>query len=676
MKVGLLNLRPKYETYDVPLSVPNGCDYLASYLNHNIENCHAFVEYDYQRLMLQKPDIIGISSFTRTYSDAIEISRKIKTAYPNIPIIIGGHHITAMPEDLDYSMDIGVIGEGEITLYELVTTYIRDSVFTDENLSAINGIIFKDRLGKFVKNKSRELIKNLDDLPLPYRTVIPEIRGFWQQVIFTSRGCPFRCKYCAISEFWESIRYHSHERIIEELNLIISKEGNANVIIYDDLFGINKKRLKLLVEAIRAEGIHKKLTFNCNGRASVFDEEIAQMFVDMNIKNVVFGMESANDRILGYMKGATTAKQNQRALDICKKYNITAVPNFIVGFPTETKAEAADTYWFIKKNIKDLTDFRVFPACPLPGTHLWDYAVEKNLVDKNYSSWENLDFFFDTEKSIYLNPDQYDKYEYKKMVDDFMDLRIQSKPFVVTSGEVNEKYKYFTNIARFISKIDLIKTTNVLEITTENFSMNNFFTNNLISHSARVVNGKVVLNDVNNLKYDTIIILNALERTINPELELEKLKNLLSENGQILVFSYNTTNPLFIFKMLFTSDLYNTWGEKDKAMIFDSINKLLLNDEGASPEKIKSAIHSNIYSFWGVNNTDNINMFTKTTLNELFKNLGFEMLQNKSVSINIDKNIKYIYDTIKQLFTTFFNNEGHFDECFANIGLYQKEKNS
>lgn len=673
MKVGLLNLRPKYETYDVPLSVPNGCDYLASYLNHNIENCNAFVEYDYQKLMLQKPDIIGISSFTRTYSDAIEISKRIKSTYPTIPIIIGGHHITAMPEDLDYNMDVGVIGEGEVTLYELVTTYIRDSIFNDDNLSTINGVIFKDKLGNFVKTKSRELIKNLDDLPLPYRTVIPEIRGFWQQVIFTSRGCPFRCKYCAISEFWESMRYHSHERIITELNLIISKEGNTNVIIYDDLFGINKKRLKLLVDSVRAEGIHKKLTFNCNARASVFDEEIAQMFVDMNIKNVVFGMESANDRILGYMKGATTAKQNQKALDICKKYNITAVPNFIVGFPTETKAEAADTYWFIKKNIKDLTDFRVFPACPLPGTHLWEYGIEKNLIDKNYKSWENLDFFFDTEKSIYLNPEQYDKYEYKKMVDDFMDLRIQSKPFIVTSGEGAEKHKYFTNIAKFIAKIELIKSNKVLEVASENFSINSFSNSVIATDSCKVINGKIELDYIKDIKYDTILVFNVLEKTINPKMEIEKLKNLLSENGQILVFSYNATNPLFIFKMLFTPDIYNSWDEKDKLMIFESINKLIFNEGNVSPEKIKEfTTHSNIYSFWGINSADNINLFTKVTLNELFEKSGFEVILNKSVNINLDKNIKYIYDTIKQIFSFYLKNEAGFDECFANIGLYKK----
>ena len=143
------------------------------------------------------------------------------------------------------------------------------------------------------------------------------------------------------------------------------------------------------------------------------------MFVDMNIRSCVFGMESANDRILNYMKGSTNARQNQNALDLCKKYNIVAIPNFIIGFPTETKEEASDTYWFIRRNLNNLSDFRIFPACPLPGTHLWDYAVSKEVVSKEFDNWQELDFIFDAEKSVFLNSELYDKYQYATILDEF-----------------------------------------------------------------------------------------------------------------------------------------------------------------------------------------------------------------------------------------------------------------
>ncbi|MFN4151749.1 MAG: B12-binding domain-containing radical SAM protein, partial [Candidatus Sericytochromatia bacterium] len=402
MRIGFLNIRPEYETEQIEVFyyLPTSSDYLATYIKSKMPDVETFIHYDINKLMEDKPDIVAFSSFTRTYHLAKKYAKQIKQERPDIPIVIGGHHISSLPENLDINMDIGVIGEGEITFHEIIELF-KENNLNSESMSKIDGIVFRNNENKLEKTKSRELISNLDILPIPSRNRNDYVEGYWQEAIFTSRGCPFRCKYCSISEFWESIRYHSPERVVEELKSIIEKPNHPKrIIILDDLFGINKKRLKLLVEAIKAEGINKKVVFTCNARSSVFDEEIAQLFVDMNVKACVFGMESANDRILGYMKGSTTAKQNQKAIDICKKYGISATGNFIVGFPTETPAEAADTYWFVRKNSKDLPDFRVFPACPLPGTHLWEYAKSKDLVKETYEDWGDLDFFFDRDNEI------------------------------------------------------------------------------------------------------------------------------------------------------------------------------------------------------------------------------------------------------------------------------------
>jgi anaerobic magnesium-protoporphyrin IX monomethyl ester cyclase len=647
MRVGLLNIRPDYSVNDVPISVPNGTDYLAAFVNEQLPDCQAYVEYDAKLLMDRKPDIVGISSFTRTFGAAKRIAADIKK-HADIPVIIGGHHISALPDNLDKNMDAGVIGEGENTLIELIKLYNSGSVNSD-SLAAIDGIVYRNEQGELIRTRSRGLISDLDILPLPYRTIVSGVNGYWQQSIFTSRGCPFRCKYCAISEFWDKIRYHSPERVITELNDLISKTGCKTITIHDDLFGINKKRLKTLVDLIRSEKIHQKVSFTCNARASVFDEEICQMFVDMNIRACVFGMESANDRILAYMKGSTTAKQNQRALELCQKYNLIGVPNFIVGFPTETPAEAGDTYWFIRKNLDKLTDFRVFPACPLPGTHLWDYAVSKGIVNQEYTDWEELDFYFFPDKSVYLNSEIYDRYEYSEILGKFYNLRETTKPFDVFSGELSEKRNYSVDLFNLIatSVNTKEKELKILEISNLELSINDVIplAKTLVNHP--VSSGKFQVEGYPEKSFDLILLLHSLELTRNPKEELQKLKRLLLPGGKIIIATHNILSPLFLLKILSGTDLYNSWGANERKIISYYSSMILTAPEEERSTLFKNFTSSNIYSFWGISDQKNLSYFTEQSMEKTASDAGFQVTKNKSLKIEIDKKILSLFEQIE-----------------------------
>jgi anaerobic magnesium-protoporphyrin IX monomethyl ester cyclase len=671
MKVGLLNIRPDYSVNDVPISVPNGTDYLASFVNEHLPGFQAYVDYDARRLIEKKPDIVGISSFTRTFGAAKRIAADIKK-YADIPVIIGGHHISALPDNLDQNMDIGVIGEGENTLVELLK-YYSSGEKSPEKLAAIDGIVYRGQDGELIRTRSRGLIADLDVLPLPYRTVVSDVKGYWQQSIFTSRGCPFRCKYCAISEFWDKIRYHSPERVIVELNDLIARTNCQTITIHDDLFGINKKRLKTLVDLIRAEKIHQKVSFTCNARASVFDDEICQMFLDMNIRACVFGMESANDRILAYMKGSTTASQNQKALDLCKKYNIIGVPNFIVGFPTETKAEAAETYWFIRKNLDRLTDFRVFPACPLPGTHLWDYAVSKEIV-KDFQDWEELDFYFFPEKSVYLNNDIYDRYEYSEILGRFYNLRDETKPFDVFSGELTEKRNFSVNLFKAIAETLHVKdrNTKVLEISSLDLSINDVtpLADRLVSNPAQ--NGKFLLDGYPEKTFDTVLLLYSLEQTRDPQKELEKIKKLMAPGGTLVIATHNILNPLFLLKILSGTDLYNSWGNNERKIISYYSSMITSAPEEERAALFKNFTSANIYSFWGISDPKNISYFSRPLIEKAVLQAGFQVTGHKSLKIEMDEKIINLFDQVREtasrlLQTDIQVSNGFSDLTFCNL---------
>ncbi|MBC7472941.1 MAG: B12-binding domain-containing radical SAM protein [Candidatus Sericytochromatia bacterium] len=670
MKVGLLNIRPKYEDYSVPISLPSSCDYLASYLNTNMEGCEAHVEYELDDMLAKKPDIIGLSSFTRTYTAAREIAKEIKKR-TNIPVIIGGHHISALPYNLDHTMDIGVLGEGEITLIEILRLYELGNV-TDQKLAEIDGIVYYNENKELIRTKPRALIKDLDSLPIPYRTPFKKsVVGHLQHAIFTSRGCPFRCKYCAISEFWDQIRYHSPERVLEELMLLISQTNCREIAIYDDLFGINKKRLKSLVDLIRSENIHKKVNFTCNARASVFDDEICQLFLDMNIKACVFGMESANDRILAYMKGSTTGKQNQKALDLCKKYNISATPNFIIGFPTETPAEASESYWFIRKNKELVNDFRVFPACPLPGTHLWDYAIEKKIVQRDYEDWDEVDFFFTPEKSIYLNAEIYDQYEYKSILDSFYELRNKSKNFNVTSGEKYEKYVYSEKLLRYISlTLSLKNKPEVLEITNLNFSVNNNPQNTNVKTISLEKYTKLDLSDYQENSFDNILLFHVLEFFPEPEKEILKLKKLLKPNGKIVLVTYNVKNPLFFLTLIKGLDTNNAWSAKERELINQYVEMAHAKEDVENKfEYVKKMFNQNIYSYWGICSKNNVSHFEINRIKDIANKTELKILDNKKFFIDLDKATTDFYDQLSILISTSIGINNTKDYSFSNVSF-------
>jgi anaerobic magnesium-protoporphyrin IX monomethyl ester cyclase len=137
-----------------------------------------------------KPDIVAISSITPNYKYARVYAEAVKKY--NLPIIIGGMHVSALPNCLTNDMDIGCIGEGEQTFFELIQLYIEKSDFIKEDLNKINGIIYRDEDGQLVRTPNREVIISLDDVPHPKRSLI----GYsHREYLYTTRGCPYKCVF-------------------------------------------------------------------------------------------------------------------------------------------------------------------------------------------------------------------------------------------------------------------------------------------------------------------------------------------------------------------------------------------------------------------------------------------------------------------------------------------------
>lgn len=412
MKFALVFLNQK------EVAPPLGVAYIASYLKEysKIDDLDVIIvdkEDHMKRIQKEKPDIVGISSVTKEFSETQQFAKEVKSKF-NIPVIIGGVHITSVPNSLDTSFDLGVLGEGEQTTLELLDSYKRFGTFKPEELKKIDGIAFRNN-GKLSITKPRQFITPLDKIPPPARDLL-KMKEFYLRPsrtapdkigrgtsMMTSRGCPYNCVYCASPAFWRrTLRFHSAQYVVDEINQIVNEYKVDSIRIWDDLFIADVKRLEEIIKLIRNEGLNDKIEFYIYGRANLMTEKIVKLLKSMNVNYISFGLESGSDKILQFLKGKNvTAKQNREAVELSKKHGLFVDATFILGSPDETKEDIEKTLNLIKNESIDMSS--VCSLTPFPGTVLWDYIKKEKMIKEDGDiNWDtvNLKSFQD---GLYMN---------------------------------------------------------------------------------------------------------------------------------------------------------------------------------------------------------------------------------------------------------------------------------
>jgi len=382
--------------------------YISSYLKKHLNFHNIVIERFSDKLLSHKPDVVYITSTTMDYSKAIEIATKAKLGW-NAITIVGGHHISLLPESLHKSIDIGVIGEQELTAKELFEYLLSDAdvinkkVLNKEKLEKIKGIVFhKD--GKKIITEERELIENLDSLPYPDRELL---RGKWasfvgkEGTIVSSRGCPFHCSFCSRRVVWENkYRVVSVEYIVKEIEYLHTIYKAKHIIINDDLFFTKKEKLEKIAELLKEKRLLGKITLECSTRAELIDEETIQLMKRMNFKILRLGIESYNEKVLEeYNKKELNKKVINDVLILCKKYGFKVSASFIIGAPRETMRDILETYVFLRDNMDKIHWFCGSELLPVPGTKYWEILEKKGKVNLNM----NWALFNSGEEAIYSN---------------------------------------------------------------------------------------------------------------------------------------------------------------------------------------------------------------------------------------------------------------------------------
>lgn len=330
------------------------------------------------------PDLIGISSTTPNISDAGNVASLIKRTMPEVPIAIGGPHVTAIPvETLKEfgAIDIAVVGEGEGAFLDIVKGL---------RLPDIKGIAYREG-GNIVLNGSRPHIEDLDSLPMPAHHLLD--MDFYLRPsrftsrnlilrttsIFTARGCPYRCSFCAGPVvFPGKVRYHSAKRVIAEIDNLVNRYNVEALYFAEDMFLASKKRAVELLEEFIRQPWSRRLKWFAQARVNVIDDEMLKLMKRAGCVGVEYGFESGSQRILDAMNKISRVEDNVKAALLTRKAGLRFQANIIVGYPGETKEDFAATISFLKTIKPSNIGFNIF--MPLPGTSIYKRLKEEGKV--------------------------------------------------------------------------------------------------------------------------------------------------------------------------------------------------------------------------------------------------------------------------------------------------------
>ncbi len=366
----------EHENVVVP---PLGLAYLGAVLVKNgfeVKILDAFAEQlswaDFEeRVAQERADLIGIGGMSAVIDSsfrALEISRKY-TQY----LTMGGPHVSAYREEIFQQcpqIDFAIYGEGEATFLELAR-----KLEEGEDLSSIRGLIRKEGI-----NPPRELLKDLNSLPFPARQLLPNdcyryalTPGKSVTTMFTSRGCPYQCIFCDKSVFGSRYRARCPENVVGEMEEIVSGYKINSIIIYDDLFTMQRERVKEICKGIIEKKL--KIDWKCEGRVSRMEEGMLRLMKKAGCSLIAYGVESGNQKVLDYLRKKTTVEQIREAFKLTKKVGIKPVAYFILGSPVETYEEALESIEFAKR--LDPTYVQFSTLSPFYGTPLYTQVVEK-----------------------------------------------------------------------------------------------------------------------------------------------------------------------------------------------------------------------------------------------------------------------------------------------------------
>lgn len=363
-----------------------------------------------------QPEMVGITSNTPQVKQGWYAAREIKSVL-DVPIVQGGPHVSALPEESASRPEIDIVarGEGEDTWIDLCQTIERarkdNPKFQTRDLldpsgkilSGVLGVTYQTSDGKIRHTHERPAIADLDTLPFPayhffkmdrYTSLQPAMDAIQAGKSFsmmTSRGCPYRCTFCSQSVMAEKWRARSPESVVKEWRHLVEELGAQEIGILDDSANIQRARLHDLCARLIDAKLNHVPWILINGiRANLADEELLRHMKQAGLLRLAFGVETGDEDILESIDKRVTHDQIRAAFKNAKKVGLETVGFFIMGLPGDTEETMEKTIRFACELDPLVANFSMMT--PYPGTKVWE-QVHRNGGRMLVKDWQDYVFF-------------------------------------------------------------------------------------------------------------------------------------------------------------------------------------------------------------------------------------------------------------------------------------------
>ena len=336
------------------------------------------------RIEAEGPDVVGVSCYSLGRFLAFDLVKAVKARLPDIPVVMGGPHVTSYAEKLFEEcpdVDAAIIGEAEFSLAEVVDR-LRDNAPFDD----VPGVIFRNDRGELVMSGPPKPVQDLDALPYPSRHIYTE--GVYNplpimvscpqmpsETIIASRGCPWaKCRFCYEGgKYAAPYRRRSPANVIGEIRELVAEKGTRFVIFQDDNFCTEPDWIDAFCDLVDEHC--RGLVWAVFGRVDAVTPEMLNRMGASGCYNIFYGFESGNQETLDLVNKGITLDQIRTCVDWTRAAGIEIRGSFMLGFPQETPEMTENSIRFA---CELNTEYMLFqPYHCLPGTPLEDLAAQE-----------------------------------------------------------------------------------------------------------------------------------------------------------------------------------------------------------------------------------------------------------------------------------------------------------